>query len=983
MRVFVSSTQEDLAKHRAAVVELCDLLGHEVVHMEDPGQFPPTRRNPEEVCRAKVEPCDLVIVLVAHRYGSPVPGREISYTELEYETALGLPHVEIQAWLMDPDHPWPPNRVDTGASQERLEKFRHRLSGHTTGFFTTPDHLRRQVGAALKAVTGTRTGRADRGSHGSNLAPMAPAPVAYPDYIGSMEFTGRAKELAWLAAWADSDDPVAVIDAIGGSGKSALTWHWWTQEAAPLPDQAGRFWWSFYERDQTVHAFLKTFAEYAGLSIQGDRDPAQAVLLELSARPYLVVLDGVERLLDYYADLGGSARSDDPEASAVESARRYSDPRAHRFFSQLLGVRGSKLLMSTRLVPDAFLTAGTRLRPGARLFELRGLASEDLARLLTALGITRSERALDFFAQLDNHPLLVKVVVGMVRDRRAAPGNFEAWLADPRAGGSFNFATLDLAERGRHILALALAGIGDLDLLLLQRLSVPYGASEWDFVRHINPFVEGALGEIAWETMAPWLAKHVSARRDEQRRGEVLRPEDLAAEEALVVSLQRLEDLGLLWWDRELNLYDMHPVVRGHVRSTLDEDVRRTTHELVIDHFGHRPRGEGEGAGGRHLETWVRYHEALVAAGRWRAVADQWDDRSRGRELLWTRGEHALAIALLEPAVEAVRSEETNTSLLADLAFARGQVGRLDEALADELVLMEEGCRMRASVSVVQVALHNVAISAERCGRRRWTSEYQRLDGMLDAMVGLDSSRARQALRRAVKANDERRYDEALDATAVVAAGPTNPHSGTWKISLETLRRRALLGLLRFSEVERPDPLNPPCDTNWTGSLQWATYAWTYAVATEDPALALEAAREIDTLRQVGGQESSRAQEARALAWAGDLDGARSLLDEHVLPVLARLHPYERPYQHVARTFHLLADAAGAAEHAHEALRCALGVEEGDEGVDVLFRVTDLFADLGLGKLPTLDRRPATPAPHLEVIEQYVEAVREGSVRRE
>jgi hypothetical protein len=45
--------------------------------------------------------------------------------------------------------------------------------------------------------------------------------------------------------------------AIGGMGKSALTWKWFNQiapnEMKPL---AGRLWWSFYESDADFENFL-------------------------------------------------------------------------------------------------------------------------------------------------------------------------------------------------------------------------------------------------------------------------------------------------------------------------------------------------------------------------------------------------------------------------------------------------------------------------------------------------------------------------------------------------------------------------------------------------------------------------------------------------------------------------------------------------------------------------------------------------------
>ena len=72
-----------------------------------------------------------------------------------------------------------------------------------------------------------------------------------PKYIAGNAFVGREAELATLDEWAAASDqyPVLLFDAIGGNGKSMLTWHWATKRAPEIrTDWAGSFWYSFYER---------------------------------------------------------------------------------------------------------------------------------------------------------------------------------------------------------------------------------------------------------------------------------------------------------------------------------------------------------------------------------------------------------------------------------------------------------------------------------------------------------------------------------------------------------------------------------------------------------------------------------------------------------------------------------------------------------------------------------------------------------------
>lgn len=83
---------------------------------------------------------------------------------------------------------------------------------------------------------------------------------AEPSYIGSHEFVGREAQLDVLSDWAVPADPhpVLLFDAIGGSGKSMLTWEWTTQHATQVRgDWAGRFWYSFYERGAVMADFCR------------------------------------------------------------------------------------------------------------------------------------------------------------------------------------------------------------------------------------------------------------------------------------------------------------------------------------------------------------------------------------------------------------------------------------------------------------------------------------------------------------------------------------------------------------------------------------------------------------------------------------------------------------------------------------------------------------------------------------------------------
>lgn len=90
LRIFVSSTSEDLENERLRVMEAIDRLDIKRVAME---YFGADHRKPIDVCLERVRNANLYVGIVGHRYGSIVPNKGKSYTHIEYEEArrIGLP----------------------------------------------------------------------------------------------------------------------------------------------------------------------------------------------------------------------------------------------------------------------------------------------------------------------------------------------------------------------------------------------------------------------------------------------------------------------------------------------------------------------------------------------------------------------------------------------------------------------------------------------------------------------------------------------------------------------------------------------------------------------------------------------------------------------------------------------------------------------------------------------------------------------------
>jgi hypothetical protein len=147
MKIFVASTYQDLQAYRAAATRSILMAGN---LSEDMSYWPAGDSPPLDVSRSRLGSSDLMILLIAHRYGAPPEGHDRSITELEFDLAETL-NLPILAFRVDPEYPWPPRHVETEPEvRARLETFLRRVSAKVTiGLFTTPESLEVAVTHAL------------------------------------------------------------------------------------------------------------------------------------------------------------------------------------------------------------------------------------------------------------------------------------------------------------------------------------------------------------------------------------------------------------------------------------------------------------------------------------------------------------------------------------------------------------------------------------------------------------------------------------------------------------------------------------------------------------------------------------------------------------------------------------------------------------------------------------------------------------------
>jgi tetratricopeptide (TPR) repeat protein len=932
-RVFISSARGALDAYREAARDVCFRLGLLPVQMED---FSPDRHPPAEVCGRQLETCDAIVLLLAHRYGSRPSEGGLSYTELEYEWALKHPSVPLFVFVVNPSFSWPPPEVREDPGD--MARFRARVAeNHVVRGFGEIATFREDLIVALRGLD-SRPAHEERPAR---TIPAAPAFHAVPAYIGNAPFTGRTEFLTILDDWAAGADPVLVVEAIGGAGKSALTWEW-ARHRAPA-ELAGRLWWSFYEGSASITRFLREALAYvSGRPFDKVRrldrsELAEQLLASLRERPYLLVLDGFERLLAAYHRFDPSKLRDDE----VEPAKRaLIEPHAFEVVRALTTAAPAKILISTRLMPDALEGRFARRLPGVRHIRLPGLTDADTLALLTKLGVHGNPRIIaGFFGRLDNHPLLVDIVVGLLRDYRPAPHDFDRWLADPTAGGALTLATLPLNQRRAHILEAAFAGLPAGHARVLGWISVLAGAVDWATLDDINP----------------------------------IHPDDWDAPEPnalLDAALTDLEDRGLLWWDRSSNTYDLHPVVRAYVHDQLDHDDRVYANERIHAHFEALPPEDTASATSvEDLRQTITMFRALVGAERMRDAESLWEDRL-SRPLLSELGACETIVELLTPA-----KGRFDLRVRGDLATALRFQGRFEEAQDQELEILNV-CIDRGNIDEFGIALSRVGGLFYRTGQFVFAGRYFELATELKALApSVSDWNIRFHL--AVLARESGRLDEArerLDECIRLE----RPDWSEGHFRCERLRIARLAGSLEWAELEGADAELH----KWRDRMDIESIKFEYFAGIGDFERALSAAQESDRLQRGAGGDATPAAIAFALARLGRLDEA-GMLVEQTASMVARV-PFARfPHYVLAKALWVLGRRDEAARHSVEAYRQAWKDGPPNHSHWDLADATELLAELGVPAptLPVVD--PTTVVVPLEPeIRGYLAKISRNSPRR-
>jgi tetratricopeptide (TPR) repeat protein len=651
-KVMISSTIIDLSEHRKELIDACLRQGVFPMMME---HLPASDLNAMTVSLNMVDEADIYLGILGHYYGDVPSGSNITLTEMEYNRAVDR-RIPRLIFITDNSDVVETENIELNERSIKLKHLKERLlKDNIVNFFKSPIDLRAKVINALSQYRELN----EVGSHSISSIPIPPKPYFPHVYtlLQTHDLIGRQSELALLTKWVASPEsdvfqaPVLNLVGIGGMGKSALAWKWF-KDFAPqiMKPLAGQLWWSFYQTDIGFQDFIDEALAYVTghtrryveeTTKPGEREGL--LLAELNRNSFLLAIDGLERIFVGYKETelkhSGSFK-EAPDHSVEEVAlvepsrdqvqqrvlRKASDPRVGNFLRKLASVKTSRILITTRLYPADLETVTGDHIPGSVEHSLRGLNDAAALDLWREFGVSGEEEPLlKLFHSFGNYPLLIRALAGEVANYRRSPGNFSMWR---HGNPSFNPFTLPLVQVQSHVLKYALSG------LTLSARKVIYIIAALRMPATYNMLCALLVDDRTIRSKLFWLFFWRKPFSDESILDNVLK---------------ELEERGLIGWDKNKNCYDMHPVIKGVIRSELNRKAKNKIYRALQSYFltfspfpgwGHIKKLDD-------LTVVIELYNAWVGQERYEAAARLYKEYLRF-PLEFRLGFSRLAIELLE-----------------------------------------------------------------------------------------------------------------------------------------------------------------------------------------------------------------------------------------------------------------------------------------------------------------------------------------------
>ena len=684
----------------------------------------------------------------------------------------------------------------------------------------------------------------DRGSTNMPPIPLPPIPYFAHPYPLQENFTGRLSERQMLTEWLTGNQrPILGLVAIGGMGKSALSWVWLQRDVLgqPLPGLAadpsgaiercrlpeascpeGVLWWSFYEVESSFISFLDRALVYASggsvnsVSNPSAHDKVRLLVNLLQERRLLLVLDGFERELRAYASLSAVYQGDDVIEDSQGNYRACTDPHASDFLRWVAALpMQSRILLTSRLLPRELDGVVNCQRE-----DLTGLAAEDAVFFFRAQGVQGTRVEIETACQrVGYHPLTLRLLAGMITNDPAQPGDV-AVAAD--------YSPIDdLVPREHHILSLAYNSLNPPLRELLSRLAAFRSPVDYEIAATLNPF-EG--------------------RRE------------------LGLAFRELMSRGLIYFDEERWHYDLHPIVRKYAYDRLaDKD---DVHNRLRNYLATVPTLDATKVQCvEDLGLGIELYHHTVGAGRYEDALELYRERLAD-PLYYRLGAYQMEIDLLQALFPNGRD-------LSTLRWSQGANG-------SEQVPLPRLKEKSAQAWVLNALASSYTRSGQpRCAVPLLEMHYalrEKLRDHTNLAIGLKNLASVQ-----------------LDLGELAGAEENLRHSIEWghksgedalKISGHQELGRLLAYQGAFDEAEQN--LDTAAEIEMKiGSMQSEGRSWTYraqrALLMRQPRVALDAARKALRKTEEAAKSSQVVYSVRDFVWAHWLLGAAHLALGHML----------------------------------------------------------------------------------------------------
>jgi tetratricopeptide (TPR) repeat protein len=396
MKVFLSSTYNDLIEHRKAAHDALEQLGLHVIWMEAFGARPV---ESTKACLDEIKDCELFVGIYAHRYGYVPDGKDISITEQEFNHAqkLGKP---IFGFIVDDDFIWHQKHWEHD-KKAKLDAFLSKVKKQPVEFFTTPDNLAQSIASSVGHYLSEHP---NPQSPISNYQSPKPTGNTLPH---QPYFFGRVDELKTISSALSPDSRTwgALIDGPGGIGKTALA----IKAAHDAPAE-------LFERKIFITAKVRE------LTAEGE-----AKLTDFTRPTYLAMLDELGRELgaDGLEKLAPDERPNQLRLALagkkaliifdnLETLPEEERTRLFQFLSRL--PEGNKAIVTSRRRSDV----------DARIVRLDRLARDEALQLIAELAAkyprlaraSQKERE-DLYEITQGNPLFIRWIAGQLGRERS------------------------------------------------------------------------------------------------------------------------------------------------------------------------------------------------------------------------------------------------------------------------------------------------------------------------------------------------------------------------------------------------------------------------------------------------------------------------------------------------------------------------------------------------------------------------------------